>query len=1037
MTKYPPPQKFILLILFLFCSAAIFAQTRTLTGVVKDSANQPLVGATVSVQGKKISTATAADGSFTLSNVPAGNVDLVVSYVGYTTQTLPVGSNETDVSVVLQQGANTISDVVVTALGIRKDERKLGYSVTTVNGDKLNKARETNVALSLSGQVAGLTVHGTSGGPAGSARILLRGFGSMNSGGSPLFVINGVVMDNSNRGSAGEWGGADLGDGIGNINPDDIETMTVLKGQAASALYGARASNGVIIITTKSGKKGATDIEYNTNLAFDKVIDYSDYQYQYGQGQQGVKPANATEALNTDRLSWGSKLDGSDVIGYDGKTYKYSPYPYKNNLDNFYRTGNTYTNTLSVSGGGDNGTYRISASNLSNQSIVRNSGFNRKTFNVNINQNVTSRLNVTGIVQYIDQQDKNREYLSDGPLNANNFQFLAVNINDEIFKPGYDANGNEIVFSDDNYVTNPWFVVNKFVNNTSRKRLISDLSTRYNFTDWIYGLVRLGYDHQNDNYLNVTPTGTNYSFNSSGQSGGISQSNAQTSELNVDGIVGINHKIVSDLSFNATLGANLRKDKFQSIGVGGGPFVVPGLYTPGNVVSFNRSFGTSSKEVHSAYYSVDFSYNTYLTLTTTGRYDAYSTLYNSGIPKGQRNIFTPSVTGSFIFSQFLHSTALNFGKLRASYAQTSGEPVNPYQTAVYYGVGNSLNGTPTGNFSSGLPNLFLKPFVKTEVEIGTELKFFNNRLGLDLALYTQKTRKEIMSANLSWATGYSSSVIANGSIQNKGIEVQLTGSPVRTRNFNWDVTLNYTYIKNEVLKTDASGNNVTLGTYRPLNANTASIVGLPGPQILAHDYVYDASGNIVVDGSGLPLQGGLIPMGSVLPKYYGGLNNSLSYKNFNLSFLLDYNFGNKILSATSYYAIYRGLSTLTLDGRETGITTGVTESGDKNTVSASAQDYYQRLSTISRVNVLNGDYIKLRQITFGYTFGEEYFRNVPIFSAIQISLVARNLVTLLKHSDNIDPEAAFNASINYAGIEGTSLPTARTFGFNVNFKFKK
>lgn len=1036
MRRYPPPQFLLLLFVLLFQFSGLFAQTRSLSGIVRDSSNQPLVAASVAVKGKKIATSTAADGSFTLS-VPSGNVDLIVSYVGYAPATIPVAAGETNISVTLQQNSNTINDVVVTALGIRRDERKLGYSVTTVNGDQLNKARETNVALSLSGQVAGLTVHGTSGGPGSTARILLRGFGSMNSGGSPLFVINGVPIDNSNRGSAGEWGGADAGDGIGNINPDDIETMTVLKGQAASALYGARASNGVILITTKSGKKGTANIEYNTNLVFDKAINFTDFQNQYGQGQEGQKPANATAALNTDRLSWGSKMDGSDVIGYDGKTYKYSPYSYEDNQNNFYRTGNTYTNTLSVSGGGDNGTYRISASNLSNQSIIRNSGINRKTFNVNVNQNVTSKLNVTAIAQYIDEEDKNREFLSDGPLNANNFQFLAANVNDEIFKPGYDATGNEIVFSDDNYVTNPWFVVNKFVNNTGRKRLISDLSTRYNFTSWIYGLVRLGYDHENDSYLNVTPSGTNYSFNSAGQSGSISQSNAQTSELNVDGILGVNHKIVSDLSFNAILGGNLRKDRFESIGIGGGPFVVPGLYTPGNVVSFNRSYAFNSKEVHSAYYSVDFDYKSILSLTTTGRYDAYSTLYNSLIPNNKRNIFTPSVTGSFVFSQLLNSSALNFGKLRASFAQTSGEPTDPYQTAVYYGVNNSINGIASGGFSSSLPNLFLKPFVKTEVEVGTELKFFNSRLGLDLALYTQKTKNEIMNGDLSWSTGYSNNVIANGSIQNRGIEVQLNGTPVKTRNFDWDVSLNYTYVKNKVLKTDEAGNNISLGTYRPLNANTAFIVGLPGPQILAHDYTYDSKGQIVVDASGLPVQGGLIPMGSVLPKYYGGLNNSLTFKNINLSFLLDYNFGNKILSATSYYSIYRGLNKLTLAGRDGGITTGVTADGAPNTFMATAQDYYQRLATISKVNVLNGDYIKLRQVTLGYTFGDNYFRNVPIFSAIQISLVARNLITLLKHSDNIDPEAGFNASLAYAGIEGTSLPTTRTFGFNVNFKFKK
>jgi len=856
----------------------------------------------------------------------------------------------------------------------------------------------------------------------------------MNSGGSPLFVINGVPMDNSNRGSAGEWGGADAGDGIGNINPDDIETMTVLKGQAASALYGARASNGVILITTKSGVKGSPNIEYNLNYVTDKPLDFTDYQDVYGQGQNGEKPATAAAALGTNRLSWGDLMDGSQVIGYDGNQYTYSPY--KNNFTNFYRNGYTLTNTLSVSGGGDNGTYRVSASMLGNDNVTLNSGISRKTINVNLNQNVTKKLNVAVIANYIDQQDRNREYLSDGPGNPNNFQFLATNVNNEIFKPGYNPDGSEIVFSDDNYVTNPWFVVNRWVNNTGRKRIIGSLSARYNFTDWIYGLARVGYDHENDDYLNVTPTGTSYSYNSAGQSGSINQSNAQTSELNVDGIIGVNHAITQDIAFNATLGANLRKNDFQSIGVSGGPFVIPYLYTPGNVVSFGRSFSESHREVHSAYYSVDFSFRNIITLSTTGRYDAFSTLYNSGIPTEDRNIFTPSVSGSFIFSQLLNSSILNFGKLRASYAQTSGEPANAYQTAVYYSVGNSINGTPTGNFSSTLPNLFLKPFVKSEVEVGADLKFFNSRLGADIAYYSQKTKNEIMNGSLSAATGYTSRVVANGSVENRGLEVALTGSPVRGKDFTWDISLNYTHVKSEVLKTDEAGNNVGLGTYRPLNANTAYVVGLPGPQILAHDFTYDSKGQVVVDGSGLPIQGGLIPMGSVLPTDYGGLNNSFTYKNFNLSFLVDYNYGNKILSATSYYSIYRGLNKLTLIGRETGITTGVDANGNANGVVASAQAYYQRLATISRINVLDGDYIKLRQVTLTYTFTENMLKNVPVIRTVQLSFVGRNLFYFTKNSENIDPEAGFNASLNYAGIEGTSLPSTRTFGVNVNIKFK-
>jgi hypothetical protein len=380
---------------------------------------------------------------------------------------------------------------------------------------------------------------------------------------------------------------------------------------------------------------------------------------------------------------------------------------------------------------------------------------------------------------------------------------------------------------------------------------------------------------------------------------------------------------------------------------------------------------------------------------------------------------------------------MNYAKIRASYAQTSGEPGNPYQTAIYYGVGNSINGVPTGNFSSGLPNLFLKPFILSETEVGGEFKFFNSRLGIDLAYFTRKTKNEIMNAGLSWATGYTSTVIANGSTQNSGLEVQITGAPIKQRDFLWNVTFNLTSVKNEILETDADGKNVGLGTYRPLNATTAYVKGLAGPQILAADYKYDAKGDIIVDASGLPIVGASTPSGSVLPKLYGGLKNDFTYKAFNLSFLIDYNYGNKILSATSNYAIARGLHKMTLEGREGGITTGVTEAGAANTVAATAQAYYTRLATISKVNVLDGDFIKLRQITLGYTISEKMLGKIPLFSAIQVSLVSRNLLTLMKKSDNIDPESAFNPNVNYAGIEGTSLPATRTFGVNVNFKFKK
>ncbi|HWK07322.1 MAG TPA: SusC/RagA family TonB-linked outer membrane protein [Puia sp.] len=1042
-------RKFKFLFALLLLASGSWAQTRQFTGSIKDSkSGSPIPSVTIRVKGKNITAVTNTGGAFSLT-LPEGPQVLVLSSVGYTTKSVSVEATETNVMLSLDASSDQLGEVVVTALGISKDAKKVGYAVSVVGGDQLTKARESNVALSLAGQVAGLNVHGTSGGAGGSARILVRGMPSMNSGGSPLFVINGVPMDNTQRGAAGEWGGSDNGDGIGNINPDDIETMTVLKGQAASALYGSRATNGVIMITTKAGKKGEANIEYNVNALWDKAVNNTDYQYVYGQGLEGAKPVTAAGAQGSARFAWGSKMDGSSTIQYDGKSYAYSPY--KKNIANFYRTGPSLTNTVSVSGGGDRGTYRLSLSNFDNTGIVRNAGLNRKSINLNVMQKVTDKLTATVIANYIDEQDRNRAQLSDGPGNPNNGLFLAPNINENILKPGYDSKGNEVVFSDDNYVTNPWFVVNKFINNTGRKRLISSVTGKYNFTDWLYAQARVGDDLENDRIFQVTPTGTNYSFNSAGQSGQLNGlTNLQTSELNLDGIIGASHHLTEDLNLDATIGINSRTNNYEYEQINGSQFVIPYLYTPSNVLTFGRSYYYFKTEVHSAYYTVDLNYKDFLFLNTTGRYEAYSTL-----PSSNRSIFTPSVSGGFVFSQLMHSPVLSYGKLRAAFAQTSGSPIGgpnntqsgAYQDALYYGVANSINSVPVGllNGASGnvnnlpsLPNLFLKPFVLTETEVGAELKFLNNRLGVDFAYFTRKTKNEIQQATLSQATGYTSTYVGTGSTQNKGMEWQLTGIPIKTADFKWNITFNLTHVTNKILKTDANGNTLTLGTYRPLNANTAFVKGMSGPQIMAHDYTYDSKGNVVVDKSGLPvINTTLTPQGSVLPTTYGGIRNEFTYKNFNLSFLIDYNYGNKILSATSYYTIYRGLNKMTLAGRDAGITTGVTAAGAANTVTASAQDYYQRIAGVSKLNALNGDFIKLRQVTLGYSFTEKVLGNIPLFRSIDVAVVGRNLATFMKHSENIDPEAQFASSVKYAGIEGTGLPFTRTFGVNATFKFKK
>jgi TonB-linked SusC/RagA family outer membrane protein len=1002
-------------------------------GVVHDSQGQPLPGVTVKIKGSTNGTQTDANGNYSI-NVP-DNATLVFSFLGYETQEVVVGARTT-INITMAEATKNLNEVVVTALGIKKDERKLGYSVTTVGAEDFNKAKETNVAASLEGRVSGLQISGSSGGPGSSVRIQLRGVTSLGSGSSsPLFVINGVPMDNTQRGSSGEWGGADYGDGIANLNPDDIESMTVLKGQSASALYGSRAANGVILITTKSGKKNSNfGVEYSTNYQMDKVRNDLDFQQVYGQGLlgatgvQGVKPTDASDALNSGSLAWGAKLDGSQVIQFDGKMYPYSAVP--NNALSFYRTGHTFTNTVAFTGGGDHGSFRLSASDLNNYAVVPNSGLDRKSFDLNTTQSVTSKLDVTLIANYIVDNENNRSSLSDGPGNPNNVLFLAPNENQKILAPGYGPNGLETQFTNDNYVTNPYFAAYEFSSRTNRNRLIGTASAKYNFTNWLYAQLRIGYDQINDKRVDLTPTGTGYNA-----AGSMSQSNGKITEQNTDLLIGAKHDLIKNwVNLDLSLGGNIRKHVDEGTSISGNNnFIIPYFYSLTNFSSRSSSVSYDQRQTNSAYYTADFNIKDYLVLSTTGRYDAYSTL-----PANNRGIFSPSVSGSFIFSDLYHIDGLDFGKVRLSYAQTSGEPSATYSDAVYYGITNSINGIPAANFSGTLPNLFLKPYTLSEVEVGTEMKFWGDRFGFDLAYFARKTKNEITPATLDPSSGYTAYYVATGSTQNRGIELEVHGTPFRTSDFSWTPAFNFTYVQNKVLKTDKTSSNIVLGTDRPLNgANLAFVPGMSGPQIMASDYLRNANGQIVFDASGLPQKGPQQPMGSVVPKFYGGFNNDFTYKRFNLSFLIDYRYGNKILSSTAYYSIFRGENKLTLPGRETGVVgQGVNAAGSPNTVVVPAQTYYQALAkNVSGLDVLDGSFIKLRQVSFGYTIPKNVLQSTP-FSAINVSLVGRNLWTIMKRSDNIDPESAFSSLVGYSGIEGTSIPATRTFGFSVNFKFK-
>lgn len=995
--------------------------------VTDEETGAAIHGASVREKNTTYGAETDSSGEFTI-NSPMG-ATIKISSIGYASKEIIIKNAATAGDIQLHPLSTELNEIVVTALNIKKDDRKVGYAISTIQGESLTQARESNVAMSLEGQVAGLNVSGVNGGPGSSARLLLRGAASMSAG-PPLIVLDGIAIDNTQRGSANEYGGADYGDGLGNINPDDIETITVLKGSAASALYGARAANGVMLITTKTGKRNAGAlVEYNSNLVIGQAINNTDFQYVYGQGSQSQRPTSVAAAVASGLLSWGERLDGKPTIQFDGNFYPYSAV--KNNIGMFYRDAISFTNTISVSGGNAKTTFRASASNLDDQSIVPNSGMNRKTFNLNTTFDITNRLEFSFNGNYIYELDKNRSYLSDGPMNINyGIELLATSARQSSLKPGFDpVTGDESQWNSNVYITNPYFAVNKQVDNSTRNRFITATVLKYKFSDNVYLQAGLGYDISNDGILNVLPTGTAFTVNEQGGLNALSKS--QTTELNTDLLFSATKPLTDKLSIDFSAGGNLRKRDYNITESYGSQFITPYLYTPSNLVSTSSYYDVSDIATESAYYSAGVDFKHLLDLTTTGRYDVFSTL-----PPNNRVIFVPGVSGSFIFSELLHLPQLTSGKLRASYAKTSGEPSQPYTTQLYFTSNNTVNGMPLGSFSPALPNYTLKPFTLNEFETGAGLNFFRDRLGLDITYFNRTTHNEITNAQQSIATGFTSAYVNVGKTQNNGVEILLTGTPVKTNDFWWKVSLNFSHVHNILLSIDGSSQYVLTGTYRPLNAYTALVVGSPITQVMAYDYKRDAKGNTIIGSDGVPERGDLKPMGSTLPSYYGGFINSFHYKRFNFSFLIDYKFGNKVLSGTEDYSYVYGLNMATLPGRETGVVAkGVTENGQANTVNVPAYTYYPALATnISALSVLNGSFIKFRQIILGYDLSPGFMNH--IFQSASVALVGRNLFTLLKYTRNIDPESEFSSDLTYAGIEGESLPAVRTIGLNINLKFR-
>ena len=1005
-------------------------------GRVTTETGQPVSGVTVQIKNTSTATSTDNDGRFAIDCPP--NAVLVFSSIGFATQEVQV-SSRTEINIVMTGEARSLNEVVVTALGIKREAKRLGYSTATVNTDQLTTNRTTNVGNSLQGKVAGLNVSPPAGGPGSSSKIRIRGQSSFGGNNSPLIVVNGIPINNSNISAGGAngngtgnptGGSSDQGDGLQSINQDDIETMTVLKGAAAAALYGFRAKDGVIIITTKTGSKNTgIGVEVNSNFQMVEALDYTDFQYDYGQGEFGVRPASLSDAQSSGVFSFGEKFDGQPNIQFDGSTQPYSPH--SDRIKKFYRTGTNWSNSVALSGGNDKGSFRLSFANTDANSIVPNSDYHKKIINLGINYQFTDKFSAQLNANYSNEYNHNPPQIGIQDMNANTTIYtLATSIDVDWLKHYKDADGNEMPLARFTNRNNPYWVAYERFEKVRRDRIFGNASLRYQLFDWLYVQGRIGQDYFTRPYEYNRPTGTrSIGAVATGFNGYYYQDVATFRERNMDIIIGGN-KTFGDFGIDVTLGGNQLQQVADNMSTTVNNFYVRGLYTIGNGQVKSPNYSYSKKKVNSLYGSAEFSYNEYLYLTLTARNDWFSTLN----PQSNSYLY-PSVSTSFIFSQALNLPSwLNYGKIRAAYAEVGGD-TDPYSNNLYYNVNaNPFNGVALGGIASLIsPNANLRPLKVKEAEAGIELKMFDNRIGLDLSVYRKNTVDEILNVDISNASGYSQTKVNIGKLQNKGIEILLTGTPVRNESVEWETGFNASYNISKVQQLANNQQRFDVGTGE-FFGTLSHEVDMPLASLRGFDFRRDDKGNIITSG-GLIQQGDLVTFGSAIPKWVGGWLNTIHVKGFKIFTQVDFKAGYKIMSNSNMNFLRHGLSKASLGGREDGVVfDGVNADGSPNTTSVEAEQFYSsyRSTSVATPFIYNGSFIRWRTLSVGYDLSR-FFRK-GVIKGITVSALVYNVLMIKKYIDNLDPEAQVSSSDNLQGIETHTLPTTRSYGLNLNFR---
>ena len=1017
-----------------------------ITGIVED-ADGPMIGATVKVIKSNVGTVTDLNGKFVVKCKPGDMLE--ISYVGYTTIKVQAKNG---MKIKLEEDKTQLSEVVVTALGVKRERKALGYGLAEVKGEELTKAKETNVMNSLAGKVAGLVVNQTAGGNSGSTRVMLRGNTEMTGNNQPLYVIDGVPLDNTNFGSASTEGGYDLGDGISAINPDDIENMTVLKGPAAAALYGSRASHGVILITTKKAEKDKIGVEYNGSMTIDvQNAQWDDIQQIYGMGYGGQFSKTATSGTNS---SWGPKADNQLVEYFDGEQRPFKMY--KDNISNFFRTGLTAQNTAILSVNSGKTGIRFSFTDMRNKDILPKTHMSRDNFNLRVNTSMGPiDLDITG--NYTHENVKNRPALGDSQSNVGkNLMTLAGTYNQAWLQHYQTEDGDYANWNgNDMYNKNPYWDLYKN-GNTSKKDIYRFTAKAiWNIDEHLKLQGTIGTDMNDmtfEEYIAKTTPGKT--------AGQLQDQIFRNRTLNAELLALYNNQF-GDFDVNATLGGNIFKvDNLTTTFTGLNQQMK-------NVVSI-MNYGEQSvqqnsytKQINSIFGSASVGYMHTYYLEGTLRGDKSSTL-----PTNHNVYIYPSVSGSVVFSEFLkNKNIVNYGKFRASWAQV-GSDTDPYQLITSYTNSKySYSGYAMGLISNSVkPNPDLKPTKTNSFELGLEMKFLHNRLGLDVTYYNQVSKNQIIALASSAASGYSHRLINAGEIENKGIEIALNGRVLQIKDFAWDAGLNFSKNVNKVKSLVEGMDYFELEKATWCGVSVGAEVGENYGSIMGKDFKRNADGQVIINSTtGLPeVDDQIRTLGNASWDWTGGFYSTLTYKNFRLSAGFDVKVGADIFSMSMRSAYQTGKAAGTVAGRDEWyaseearqaagmssaawlasgnakgyIVPGVIDNGDgtyrANDIPVNPEAYWKSAAdNAPGLFVYDNSYVKCREITFGYTVPEKYLGK--LVKSLNVSFVARNPFIIWKNIPNIDPDSGYNTS--GLGLEYGSLPSRRSYGFNVNVKF--